>query len=388
MQAEPQAISEVLLLTPQRFADSRGFFSETSSQPSYAALGIPGPFVQDNHSRSVRRGTVRGLHLQVVPSVQGKLVRCVRGAIWDVAVDVRQGSPTYGRHAAAVLSAENWAQLWIPGEFLHGFCALEPDAEVIYKVTSGYDRAAERGVIWNDPDLALPWPLGGGRGAAVRQGRGTAAPAELPGVVHRMSIRLSHEYPEAARSRPRRQVGVAGRSEGGLIEKEGSMNDDGSVMQNLEVSPNNKATLSAVRPLLGALPFSAMARTYIKLPKDSEQVRDRCVLLDYGVLIDLLKVLADRVPVDEVWYRERYPDIDDGIRKGEFRSAKHHYVEFGYFEDRIPRHFEVNDQFYRATNPDIAQGIKSGTIASTQGHFEQYGFNEGRIPWDGWWLIG
>jgi dTDP-4-dehydrorhamnose 3,5-epimerase len=161
MQIEALAIPEILLVTPQRFADPRGFFSETWSQHRYEALGIHGPFVQDNHSLSVQRGTVRGLHLQVAPSVQGKLVRCTRGAIWDVAVDVRHGSPTYGRHAAAVLSAENWAQLWIPGGFLHGFCTLEPDTEVIYKVTADYDRAAERGVIWNDPDLALPWPLEG-----------------------------------------------------------------------------------------------------------------------------------------------------------------------------------------------------------------------------------
>lgn len=161
MQVEPLAIPEILLVTPQRFTDPRGFFSETWSQPRYEALGIHGPFVQDNHSLSVQRGTVRGLHLQVAPSVQGKLVRCTRGAIWDVAVDVRHGSPTYGRHAASVLSAENWAQLWIPGGFLHGFCTLEPDTEVIYKVTADYDRGSERGVIWNDPDLALPWPLDG-----------------------------------------------------------------------------------------------------------------------------------------------------------------------------------------------------------------------------------
>ena len=163
MSVEALAIPEVLLLTPPRFADNRGFFSETFSAKREAAAGIVGPFVQDNHSLSVPRGTVRGLHLQVAPHAQGKLVRCVRGAIWDVAVDVRHGSPTFGRHVAAVLSAENWCQLWVPAGFLHGFCTLEPDTEVIYKVTADYDRASERGVVWDDPDLALPWPVEAGK---------------------------------------------------------------------------------------------------------------------------------------------------------------------------------------------------------------------------------
>ena len=163
MSVEALAIPEVLLLTPPRFSDNRGFFSETFSAKREAAAGIVGPFVQDNHSLSVPRGTVRGLHLQVAPHAQGKLVRCVRGAIWDVAVDVRHGSPTFGRHVAAVLSAENWCQLWVPAGFLHGFCTLEPDTEVIYKVTADYDRASERGVVWDDPDLALPWPVEAGK---------------------------------------------------------------------------------------------------------------------------------------------------------------------------------------------------------------------------------
>lgn len=163
MKVEKLAIADVLLLTPQQFSDSRGVFVETWNAERFAGLGIPGPFVQDNQSLSVRRGTVRGLHLQVAPNVQGKLVRCVRGAIWDVAVDVRPGSPTFGKHVAAELTAGNWCQLWIPGGFLHGFCTLEPDTEVAYKVTAPYDRDAERGVVWDDPTLALPWPVAPGQ---------------------------------------------------------------------------------------------------------------------------------------------------------------------------------------------------------------------------------
>jgi dTDP-4-dehydrorhamnose 3,5-epimerase len=105
---------------------------------------------------------VRGLHLQVPPSAQGKLLRVVRGAVWDVAVDVRHGSPTFGKFAAAELSAENWQQIWVPAGFLHGYCTLTEITEVIYKVSGPYDPAAERGVIWNDPDLALPWPVAPG----------------------------------------------------------------------------------------------------------------------------------------------------------------------------------------------------------------------------------
>jgi dTDP-4-dehydrorhamnose 3,5-epimerase len=156
---ERLAIPDVLLLTPPRFLDPRGFFSETWQQTRFAEAGIPGPFVQDNHAKSTDRGVLRGLHLQIGPNAQGKLVRVVRGAIWDVAVDVRRGSPTYGKHAGAVLSADNWQQLWVPVGFLHGYCTLQPDTEVIYKVTAPWDRAAERGVIWNDPALAVPWPI-------------------------------------------------------------------------------------------------------------------------------------------------------------------------------------------------------------------------------------
>ncbi len=160
MIVEPTCIADVLLITPPRYLDERGFFSETWVERRFVEAGVPGPFVQDNHARSADRGVVRGLHLQIAPSAQGKLVRVVRGSIWDVAVDIRRGSPTYGRHAGVVLSVENWQQLWIPAGLLHGYCTLEPDTEVIYKVTAPWDRQAERGVIWNDPDLAIAWPIG------------------------------------------------------------------------------------------------------------------------------------------------------------------------------------------------------------------------------------
>jgi dTDP-4-dehydrorhamnose 3,5-epimerase len=160
MQAERLAIPDVILVTPPRFGDARGFFSETYNAARFAEAGIPGPFVQDNQSLSRAKGVVRGLHCQIAPHGQGKLVRCLRGAIWDVAVDIRTGSPTYGQHVSAILSAENWQQLWVPVGFLHGFCTLEPDTEVTYKVTDVYSRECERGVVWDDPTLALPWPIG------------------------------------------------------------------------------------------------------------------------------------------------------------------------------------------------------------------------------------
>jgi dTDP-4-dehydrorhamnose 3,5-epimerase len=159
LNVETLSIPEVLVLTPRRFADSRGSFSETWQQARYAEHGITGPFVQDNHVVSHKRGVVRGLHCQIGPNAQGKLLRVVKGAIWDVAVDVRRGSPTYGQHAGAVLSAENWSQLWCPVGFLHGYCTLTDDTEVIYKVTAPWDPSAERGVIWNDPDLRVAWPI-------------------------------------------------------------------------------------------------------------------------------------------------------------------------------------------------------------------------------------
>jgi len=159
LNVETLAIPDVLLLTPRRFQDPRGFFSETWNAARYTEAGIPGPFVQDNHAVSNTRGVVRGLHCQIGPNAQGKLVRVVRGAIWDVAVDMRRASSTYGRHAGTVLSAENWCQLWVPTGFLHGYCTLTEETEVIYKVTAPWDLQAERGVIWHDPDLDVAWPI-------------------------------------------------------------------------------------------------------------------------------------------------------------------------------------------------------------------------------------
>ncbi|ACI52724.1 dTDP-4-dehydrorhamnose 3,5-epimerase [Gluconacetobacter diazotrophicus PA1 5] len=159
MQIEHLSIPDILLLTPRRFADERGFFSETYNLRTMAQAGIDVAFVQDNHSLSRQRGVIRGLHCQLPPHAQGKLVRCTRGAIWDVAVDARQGSPSFGRWVAAELSEENGSQLWIPPGFLHGFCTLTENAEVQYKCTDLWDRDCERSVRWNSPDLAIAWPV-------------------------------------------------------------------------------------------------------------------------------------------------------------------------------------------------------------------------------------
>ena len=153
----PQSIPDVILVKPKRFGDDRGFFTETFHDARFEENGVHGPFVQDNHSYSSRRHTVRGLHYQAPPHAQGKLVRCARGRILDVVIDARAGSPTYGRHVKAELSAENWAQMWAPPGFLHGFLTLEDDAEVIYKVSHGYAKEAEGSVYWADPDLGVDW---------------------------------------------------------------------------------------------------------------------------------------------------------------------------------------------------------------------------------------
>lgn len=162
MRMEHLDIPDVLLITPARHGDARGWFMETWRESAWRAAGIDLPFVQDNQSFSAEPCTLRGLHCQVAPFVQGKLVRVVRGAIFDVAVDARADSPSFGRHVAATLSAENGAQLWVPPGFLHGLCTLLPDTEVAYKCTAEYHRASERGVRWDDPALAIAWPVAQG----------------------------------------------------------------------------------------------------------------------------------------------------------------------------------------------------------------------------------
>lgn len=147
-----------LVITPKRFADSRGFFSETYNARALSAAGIAANFVQDNHSLSIDAFTVRGLHFQSAPFAQAKLIRVARGRALDVAVDIRKGSPTYGGHIAIELSAENWRQFFIPAGFAHGFCTLEPDTEILYKVSAYYSAESEKGIRWNDPALNIPWP--------------------------------------------------------------------------------------------------------------------------------------------------------------------------------------------------------------------------------------
>lgn len=161
MRVDCLEIPEVRLIVPRRFPDARGYFAETYNREALARHGIADTFVQDNHAYSRRRGTVRGLHFQLPPQAQAKIVRVARGSIYDVAVDLRRGSATYGRFAAAVLSAENGAQLFIPAGFAHGLCTLEDDTEVLYKASDFYAPALEGAIRWDDPEIGIPWPLDG-----------------------------------------------------------------------------------------------------------------------------------------------------------------------------------------------------------------------------------
>ncbi|CAB5710712.1 dTDP-4-dehydrorhamnose 3,5-epimerase [Delftia tsuruhatensis] len=158
MKATSLAIPEVMLIEPQVFGDARGFFLESFNQQAFnAATGTRFEFVQDNHSRS-RKGVLRGLHYQLPPHAQGKLVRVVRGAVFDVAVDIRKGSPTFGQWVGAELTEDNHRQLWVPPGFAHGFLVLSDSADFLYKTTAYYAPQSDRGVAWDDPAIAVQWP--------------------------------------------------------------------------------------------------------------------------------------------------------------------------------------------------------------------------------------
>jgi dTDP-4-dehydrorhamnose 3,5-epimerase len=174
MRITPLNIPEVILFEPKVYGDDRGFFFESFSQRVFdETVGYSVNFVQDNHSKSTQ-GVLRGLHYQLPPFAQGKLVRVVQGEVFDVAVDIRRGSPTFGQWAGAILSAENKHQLWVPEGFAHGFLTLSPTAEFIYKTTDYYAPDSERAIIWNDAELAIAWPLDG---APVLSGKDELAPA-------------------------------------------------------------------------------------------------------------------------------------------------------------------------------------------------------------------
>jgi dTDP-4-dehydrorhamnose 3,5-epimerase len=152
-------ISDVLKIVPQKFEDERGYFIETYNAKDFAASGVTLAFVQDNQSLSARPGTIRGLHFQVPPRAQAKLVRVLRGSIFDVAIDIRRGSPTYGRWCGTKLSGAGGEQLFVPPGFAHGFCTLEADTEVAYKVDDYYAPECDLGILWNDPEIGITWPV-------------------------------------------------------------------------------------------------------------------------------------------------------------------------------------------------------------------------------------
>lgn len=170
---KPLALKDVLLITPKRFGDHRGFFSETYNKRVFAEAGIRLDFVQDNHSMSAEAGTVRGLHFQTEPKAQDKLVRVVRGSILDVAVDIRRSSPTFGKWVSAHITASGGEQILVPKGFAHGICTLEPNTEVLYKVTEYYSAEHDSCIRWDDPAIAITWPL---KGAPILSEKDTKSP--------------------------------------------------------------------------------------------------------------------------------------------------------------------------------------------------------------------
>ena len=184
MQSEHLEIPDVKVLTPKKNGDHRGFFSEVYNRKTLAEAGIDITFVQDNHALSAEKGTVRGLHFQIPPFAQDKLVRVVRGSVFDVAVDLRRGSPTYGKHVSVVLSAEAWNQILVPIGFAHGLMTLEPDTEVLYKVSNYYSAEHDKGLLWNDPALGIEWPVA--EDEAILSAKDKVQPrlADLPPYFH------------------------------------------------------------------------------------------------------------------------------------------------------------------------------------------------------------
>lgn len=152
---------EVKVVVVPRIGDVRGFLSEIWNVRDLSSIGVEATFVQENHVHSLIKGTLRGLHYQIPQAAQGKLVRVTRGAIFDVAVDIRRGSPRFGCHTSAVLSEDNWNQFWVPPGFAHGYCTLEDNTDVLYRVTDFYSSEHDRGIAWNDPELTIAWPVRG-----------------------------------------------------------------------------------------------------------------------------------------------------------------------------------------------------------------------------------
>lgn len=177
---ESLAIPEIKIVKPKKYSDGRGYFSETYNQSAFSEAGVSTAFVQDNQSFSAENGTVRGLHFQTAPYAQDKLVRVVQGAIFDVAVDIRAGSPTFGKYVSAVISTANWNQVFVPVGFAHGFMTLEPNTEVIYKVGNYYSPDHEKGLLWNDPALGIDWPSAANRATLSAKDMALPRLADLP----------------------------------------------------------------------------------------------------------------------------------------------------------------------------------------------------------------
>ncbi|WP_018700277.1 dTDP-4-dehydrorhamnose 3,5-epimerase [Amorphus coralli] len=182
MEIEATAIPDVMIVRPRRHGDHRGFFSEVYRDDVFRDAGLPVDWVQENHSHSSAKGTVRGLHFQFPPVAQDKLVRVVRGAVFDVAVDMRHSSPTFGRFVAQELSADNGLQLFVPKGFAHGFCSLTSNVEIVYKVTAFYSPDHDAGFAWDDPDIGIDWPVDPGEAVLSDKDRDLPRLAQLPAI--------------------------------------------------------------------------------------------------------------------------------------------------------------------------------------------------------------